>query len=135
MYLVQGNYCKVKEYCSKMFGDSFFEFDFVYVDETERFREIDRFLYESRHTLRFQNEYEGNVIINLTEWNDKAVNAYFEAFMYFIKDNADKYNCIFIADEKCEDRLIDKISSMFELECVEIEIEAKTSMPKIGFAV
>lgn len=135
MYLVQGNYCKVKEYCSKMFDGRFFEFDLVYVDEQERFREIDRFLYESRHTLRFQNEYVGNVIVNLTEWNTNPCNAYLEAFLYFIKDNAEKYNCVFIMDEKCDEELLELLSEKFEIECIEIDAENKLSMPRIGFAV
>ena len=91
MYLVQGKYSEAIAKCQKILDGNYFEFEFLYTDESERFREIDRFLYESRHTLRFENEYRGNVVIDISDWNEKT-NSYFDAFMYFLKDNAAKYH-------------------------------------------
>ena len=41
MRLITGIYNKVKEECARMCSDGYFEFSFFYVNETERFREID----------------------------------------------------------------------------------------------
>lgn len=72
MYLVQGKYSEAIAKCQKILDDDYFEFEFLYTDESERFREIDRFLYESRHTLRFENEYRGNVVIDISGWSEKT---------------------------------------------------------------
>lgn len=134
MYLIQGKYMDAIERCHKELNGDYFEFEFLYAAETERFREIDRFLYESRHTLRFENEYEGNVVIDISNWCKKQ-NSYFDAFMYFLKDNADKYNCIFICNRKCPKDIIDIMSELFELEEICLNLPEDAKKERIGFAV
>lgn len=132
MYLVQGKYSETIKKCQKILDGDYFEFEFLYMDESLRFREIDRFLYESRHTLRFENEYRGNVVIDISDWNEK-INLYFDAFMYFLKDNADKYCCVLISNKKCSDKTIEKLNDLFTIEeiCLSLPEEKKTV--KIGF--
>ncbi len=134
MKLIQGSYGKTIEYCAKMFDGKFFEFELPYVSTDNHFCEIDRFLYESRHTLRFKNHYEGNVVIDLSDWNDRdKVNNYFESFMYFLKDNADIYNCVFIVDKKCSSKIIKMLKELFEIEITELDVPATETKTRIGF--
>lgn len=132
MYLVQGKYSETIKKCQEMFDDDYFEFEFLYTDESERFREIDRFLYESRHTLRFENEYKGNVVIDISGWNEKT-NLYFDAFMYFLKDNMDKYFCILISNKKCPDKTIEKLNDLFDIEEMCLSLPEEKKKVKIGF--
>lgn len=135
MTLITGAYPKVKKECEGMFADGYFEFSFLYTHESERFREIDRFLYESRHTLRFENEYIGNVVLDISEWNRKPLNSYFEAFMYFLKDNKNKYNCVMIAND-CSDGLREKLRAFFgEIKEIQISVSKKPEKIQIGFAL
>ena len=136
MKLITGIYSKVKDECNKIFSDGYFDFNFLYVSENEKFMEIDRFLYESRHTLRFKNEYHGNVVIDISEWNQKPFNAYFEAFMYFIKDNKDKYECIMIVNEYCSTELHTKLKSFFHnIQELKLPGLYEQKRRKIGFVI
>lgn len=136
MFLVTGNYTKVKHECERIFPTGFFDFNFLYVDNPERFRELDRFLYESRHTLRFENEYTGNVVIDISEWNHRSTNTYFDAFMYFLKDNKNKYTCTFISNERCSDELIKKLKGFFgEIKEVQLPMPEEERKSRIGFIV
>lgn len=132
MYLVQGKYSEAIAKCQKILDGNYFEFEFLYTDESERFREIDRFLYESRHTLRFENEYRGNVVIDISDWNEKT-NSYFDAFMYFLKDNAAKYCCVFISNKKCSDKTIEKFNDLFIIEEICLSLPEEKKKVKIGF--
>lgn len=132
MYLVQGKYSEAIAKCQKILDDDYFEFEFLYTDESERFREIDRFLYESRHTLRFENEYRGNVVIDISGWNKKH-NMYFDAFMYFLKDNADKYCCVLISNKKCSGKTIEKLNDLFTIEEICLSLPEEKKKVKIGF--
>lgn len=132
MYLVQGKYFETIKKCKKMLDDDYFEFELIYTDESERFREIDRFLYESRHTLRFENEYRGNVVIDISGWSEKN-NSYFDAFMYFLKDNMDKYCCVLISNKKCSDKTIEKLNDLFTIEEMCLSLPEEKKKVKIGF--
>lgn len=136
MKLITGNYKKVKSECDRIFSTGYFDFNFLYVSEAEKFREIDRFLYESRHTLRFENEYIGNIVIDISEWNHKPLNSYFEAFMYFIKDNKAKYECILIVNERCTTELHDKLKGFFDtIKEIQLPVLNEPRKIRIGFAV
>lgn len=91
--------------------EDYFEFDLSFVDENTSFKEIDRFLYESRtQKTHFKNQYKGKVYINLSQWNDLQ-NKYLDAFLFFL------YDCIednilevsFINEEKTSDKLLKSI--------------------------
>lgn len=134
MRLITGIYSKVKEACDGMFPYGYFEFSFLYVPRTERFREIDRFLYESRHILRFENEYTGGVILDISEWNHKPLNSYFEAFMYFLKDNEKKYECILISDDRCSNEMQKKLKEFFgAIKETQMPVMAEPKKMRIGF--
>lgn len=135
MKIIIGSYEKVKDRCLKIFPGGYYDFNFLYVSENERFREIDRFLYESRHLLRFKNEYTGNVVIDISEWNNKILNRYFDAFMFFVKDNLNRINCVFVINEKCNDELIAKLKSFFNIEQVLLQLPKEQPKVKIGFAI
>ena len=135
MFLIQGEYKKAIKYCKDLFNSNFFEFELPFVPENNRFREIDRFLYESRHTLRFTSEYIGNVVVDISYWNGSEINNYFEAFMFFLKENSEKYNCALIINERCRDDLLIKIKEFFDLREVELELSPNKQVNKIGFAI
>lgn len=135
MFLIQGEYKKSINYCKDLFNSNFFEFELPFVPENNRFREIDRFLYESRHTLRFTNEYIGNVVVDISDWNGSEINNYFEAFMFFLKDNSKKYKCALIINERCHNNLLIKLKEFFDLREVELELPPKKQVNKIGFAI
>lgn len=137
VYLITGIYEKVKEECNKIFSTSqYFDFNLFYVPETDKFREIDRFLYDSRHMLRYENEYTGNVIVDISEWNNNTINIYFEAFMYFLKDNNAKYRCILIADDRCSEELMDKLKLFFsELKEIQLPVKTEKKPAQIGFVI
>lgn len=135
MVIVQGNYEEIICYCKNTLGD-FFEFEFSYVDNTEHFRELDRFLWESKHCLRFQNEFTGNAVIDLSSWNTKDLyefNDYFDAFMYYIRSKAISLKVTFIVSTKCSENLYKTLSKHFELQLIEPEkgeVKFKFPFPK-----
>lgn len=132
--LIQGKYEKVKEYYGKKIGMDYFEFDFVYASTNETLREIDRFLWESRrHKTRFKNHYEGPALVDLTSWNGQDLNKYFNAFMYFLKDN--KFiDSTFILQEECSPQLRRALESFFSIKITELELDKKIEpVRKIGF--
>ena len=137
--MVTGSYEECMEYCGKHLRGGFFEFDFSYVPRDERFREIDRFLWESRHErARFANRYEGSAVIDMTAWNKHFPNEYFDAFMYFLKDSADHLDCALIVCGKCSDSFREHIGRFFELNVIELEssgLEEQRGSGRIGFDV
>ena len=132
--LIQGKYEIAKEeYIRNMVVD-FFEFHFDFVSKNEIFRELDRFIWESkRQNTRFANFYKGPVLIDLTEWNQNELNEYFDAFMYFLKDHS-CLECTFIVQDECEKELLDRLSSFFEITIDSLEVRReKTKKRQIGF--
>jgi len=134
--LIQGEYEKAKDcYKSTMLKD-YFEFHFVYTSTNEVFRELDRFIWESKHQkARFKNRYAGPVLIDLTEWNSNEPNEYFEAFLYYLKDHA-YLECTFIVQNLCEEGFLEKLRNFFEIDVVELEIQkGKDQKRRIGFYI
>ena len=117
MIIIQGSYEQAINYLNSS-GESYFEFVLPYVKQDNPFKEIDRFLWESKHILRFKNEYIGNTAIELSAWNDLEpceFNEYFDAFMYFLRSKHDKLQPLFIIRGKCSSVLFEKLSKHFEL--------------------
>lgn len=136
MKLIEGKFEKAMAYCKKEFGGDFFSFE-LSASQGELSGEFDRFLSESSETLRFKNEYRGNVVIDLSAWNKNDTNKVFDAFMYFIKDRLNIYNCIFIVDKVCSDELLKKLKEFFEITEINLEPREKlvASSKRIGFEI
>lgn len=134
--LIQGDYEKAKKHYTQTMLKDYFEFHFVYASINEVFRELDRFIWESKHQMtRYKNEYTGPVLIDLTEWNAKESNEYFEAFMYYLKDHA-YLECTFIVQDKCEKPFLETLEKFFEVNIVELEIrKEKEHKRRIGFYI
>ena len=125
MYIVQGAYDQTICYCSSEMKGDFFEFSLTYTGRNEVFRELDRFVWESKHCLRFQNEYSGNVVVDVSEWNSKneyEFNEYFDAFMYYLHSKQDKLNVMFTVSGECSEALYKALRRHFELKVVAPEI-------------
>lgn len=138
MYLIQGSYEKAIEYC-QVNQKSFFEFEFCYTPMDERFRELDRFLWESRHQMtRYKNCYKGKVVINITSWNQHYPNGYFDAFMYYLKSKS-YYDVTLIIEEKCSINLLEKLKAFFEIDVVTLDkdksVQQRKTQRQIGFHV
>ncbi len=132
--LIQGEYEKAKAHYNSTMLKDYFEFHFVYTSANEVFRELDRFIWESKHQkTRFKNQYTGPVLIDLTEWNSNETNEYFEAFLYYLKDHA-YLECTFIVQDLCEDWFLDVLNTFFEIAVVELDIrKEKEQKRRIGF--
>ena len=139
MFFLQGDYKKIKGYCNDLFGKDYFEFEFTYVSENDKFKEIDRFLWESRHECtRYKNKYYGNLVIGLNEWNENEPNKYFEAFMYFLKDYLRyAHSCIFFVEAQAGNSLISAVEKYFDLLLKELPLTVKKeeANKKIGFCI
>lgn len=137
MILVQAKYEDAVEYCGRITDGEYFNFCFEYTPETVYFREIDRFLWESRHECaRFRNSYDGPAVIDISEWADELPNKYFKAFLYFLKDRAGRTgeeNNILLCDRICGREISDAIEALFQLKTVTMGLEAKKERT-IGFA-
>lgn len=134
--LIQGEYEKAKDYYKSTMLNDYFEFHFVYTSTNEVFRELDRFIWESKHQkARFKNRYAGPVLIDLTEWNSSEPNEYFDAFLYYLKDHV-YLECTFIVQNLCDECFLEKIRSFFEIYVVELEIQkGKDQKRRIGFYI
>lgn len=122
MVVIQGTYEKIIRYYESSTNGNYFEFTFPYVGHNEIFRELDRFLWESKHILRFQNAYAGNVLIELSGWNNRSendFNEYFEAFMYFLRSKADTLRVTFFLEGKCSKDLYEHLKNHYEVQLVE----------------
>lgn len=131
--LLCGDDKNVMAKCERIFPDGFFSFS---VSTDSHFSEIDRFLDESMANTRFRNYYTGNVVLDLSEWNKNCeFGEQFNAFMYFIKDNTDKYNCVFIIDSFCTYEFITKLKDFFEIEQISLGFSKTFQKVKMGFTV
>ena len=132
MEIIQGKYEKAKRYYESFHTD-YFEFEFVYVPQDSHLREIDRFRWESRYEkTRFKNVYKGDVLIDLTEWNDAPDSSHFDAFMYFLKDK-EEYNCTFLVRNTATKSLKKKLEEFFDLSLVDFSESQPCEMRTIGF--
>lgn len=136
MKLIQGNYEKALEKCKKELNDDYFEFCFSYVSTSEVFREINRFLWESRHQCtRFKNRYVGPVVIDISDWSTRYPNDYFDAFMYFVKSNMNQMNFVFISNDFCSNAITDRLNEFFKIRIIDVvrRKSSKTKKNVIGF--
>lgn len=127
---ITGTYESCMDYVSKLKGDGFFVFNLAYVSENENFREIDRFLWESRHKddgigRKYSNRYSGVAVIDVTAWYKRYPNEYFKAFFYFLKDQYFILEDIVFIAEKCDDALLEHLSGFFETERVSLDKEER----------
>ncbi len=124
MVVIQGTYEDIIHYYESTTVGTYFEFTFSFVGHNEIFRELDRFLWESKHVLRFQNTYVGNVLIELSGWNQKAdsdFNEYFDAFMYFLKSKCNALQVTFFAEGQCSKSLYDHLKNHFDIHLIDPE--------------
>lgn len=139
MKILSGDRKKSFDYCDRVFNKDYFTFSFMYVEKGERFSEIDRFLDESIKKTRFSNEYKGNVVIDLSEWNESDdFNRFFNAFMYFIKDKTEVYKtyaCIFVSDTPCSENLLAAMNKFFSIREISMSGEQRSKKRKIGFDI
>lgn len=139
MTVIQGNYESIIRFCNEKTNGNFFEFSFCYVSKNERFRELDRFLWESKHCMRFQNEYIGNVVIDLTAWNgckEYEFNEYFDAFFYYLKSKSDRIQPLLIVNGKCSTELYKCLRKFYNIRVTELgkgEVPLKNEHVTIGF--
>ena len=134
--IIQGDYSKITASLSETFNSEYFDFNFSFTDKNEVFREINRFIWESKHLMtRFKNRYRGSVAISLTEWNSEMPNGYFDSFMYFIKDMFPEENICFYAETQIRDVLLNRIKSFFpNIKTIDLLIGRKPER-KIGFVI
>ena len=139
MKILSGDRKKSFDYCDRVFNKDYFTFSFMCVEKGERFSEIDRFLDESIKKTRFSNEYKGNVVIDLSEWNESDdFNRFFNAFMYFIKDKTEVYKtyaCIFVSDTPCSENLLAAMNKFFSIREISMSGEQRSKKRKIGFDI
>lgn len=133
MLLVQGDFKNTTSYLHKKINRNYFEFAFCYVSEDERFREIDRFLWESKKEMTvFKNKYVGPCVIDVSEWNDKAYNRYFEAFMYFVLDLSDSCDVYLTITEECSIQLKSNLQLFFhELKVVALKLNKERQQDNV----
>jgi len=133
--VIQGKYEKAKKHYREYMLNDFFEFHLVYASTYEKFRELDRFIWESKHDkTRFKNSYKGPVLIDITEWNSNVLNEYFDAFMYYLKDNP-YLECTFIVQDICSENLKKKLEYFFEISIDELETRNENTTKRIGFYI
>lgn len=139
MKILSSDRKKAFDYCDKVFNKDYFTFSFMYTEKGERFSEIDRFLDESNKKIRFSNEYKGNIVVDLSEWNESNdFNRFFDAFMYFIKDKTEvykTYTCIFVSDTPCSENLLTAMDKFFSIREISLSRNQKPQRPKIGFDI
>jgi hypothetical protein len=133
--LLEGTYKELHQVINNK-KDDYFEFELSFLDENISFKEIDRFLYESRtQKTYFKNQYEGKVYINLSQWNEMQ-NKYLDAFLYFLYDNVEDniLQVVFIIEEKISDNLMKRLEKIFDVECVTLrELRKEPNDRVIGF--
>lgn len=136
MELIQGEYIKIKQYLHKKKKCFPFEFALPFIEEGQTFREINRFLDESKRLAHFKNQYTGGAIIDVTEWCEKPINTYFTAFLYFLFDRelASKQNKhIFISEKICSKELTNAIVSVLDaVNTIDLGVKRIDKAP-IGF--
>lgn len=134
--IIQGDYAKITARLSKTFKNEYFDFNFSFTDENEAFKEINRFIWESKHLMtRFKNRYYGSVAISLSEWNNEMPNCYFDSFMYFMKDMFPEEKICFYVESQIRDELLIRIKMFFpNTKIIDLLINKKPER-KIGFAI
>lgn len=133
--ILEGKYKDLHQVMQKSKKD-YFEFDLPFIDENEVFRELDRFLYESRtQKTHFKNQYTGKVYINVSEWNDYQ-NKYLDAFLYFLYDNVEEQilDVTLINEEITSEKLLERVSKIFDVKRTSLKnMEREENKRVIGF--
>lgn len=113
MELIIGKIEKILDYYAKKTTGNYFGFELMPPASYVTFNELNRFRWESKKLTRFKNRYEGNVIIDLTAWNDGNFTCHeFEAFMYYLKDNPG-YVCTFASEKNLDPLLLKRLEGLF----------------------
>ena len=137
MDLVIAAFEDAQAWCRDYFHSDSFSFCFSYTAPESHFREIDRFLWESRHEkTRFANRYSGPVTVDISEWSTAVPNDYFDAFLYFLKDQAAECRIVMVSDKICTDRILSRLERFFPLKTTDLlgTKEKKRKSVAIGFA-
>lgn len=137
MKLILAPYADACTHCSELLGTDYFEFCFSYAAHDSRFREIDRFLWESRHEKsRFSNRYTGPAVIDITAWSSEMPNSYFDAFSYFLKDLTIDLPLVLISEKPLKEPIRSRLERFFELEITDLLVhKEEKKIRTIGFAV
>ena len=135
MELVIANLEQAETWCRAHLGGDYFSFCFSYTPLSDRFREIDRYLWESRHEkARFANRYCGPVVIDISEWSEAAPNDYFDAFLYFLKDLSAVSRIAMISDRPCGEQILSRLRRFFRIEITSLLDNKQERKPnRIGF--
>lgn len=136
MEIIIGRYDKVLKHCGRLFGREAFIFALSYAGANEPFRELARFVWESRHRTRYRNHYSGNAVIDVTAWVGEKPNEHFEAFLYYLKDNEDRMTCALISQNVLGSELRAAIERLFDVGVTDLtEADAAVRRPRrIGFS-
>ena len=116
MKLIEGQYTKAIAWCMEHMDKEPFIFEMQYVPTDEMFRELNRFIWEARHTTeaRFSNHYRGSVVVDISAWNREYPNKYFDAFLYYLKDHEQELDCCFISEYEFSPKIIERIGRLFD---------------------
>ena len=125
--LFYGDYEVVKK---TLDGGSYFEFELQYENCDN---ELNRFLWESRkEKAKYKNRYLGDIVIDLSKWNNRIDKPFFEAFQYFLLDMDN--NLTFILDDKPSKLLLQTLEKRFSLMIKELSLTKHSNeCKKIGF--
>lgn len=117
MKLLEGKYVDAINYCAKRTDKEPFVFELRYADADTDFRELDRFLWESRHSTgqRFRNRYTGPAVIDITSWNDRVPNDNLRAFLYYMKDHESEIDCYLMSETEFSARITDCVEGLFDI--------------------
>ena len=135
--IIQGEYSNIKAYIGDILQNKYFDFNFTFTEENEVFREINRFIWESKHLhTRFKNRYSGPVAVCLSEWNNERLNNYFDIFMYFLKDISSDSD-IYLYVESCISECISKRIEYFfpKIKKVDLQLTEEKVTRRIGFYI
>ena len=125
--LLYGDYENVK----KALGNTvYFEFELQF-DNCQR--ELDRFLWESRKEMtEYKNRYNGPVVVDVSKWNNQSDNSFFDAFLYFLRDNDNELTIIMT--QKPSKQLLLCLEKHFIITIRELFIQKqKEAKTRIGF--
>lgn len=135
MILYNGKYKDLMTECKIVFYDDYFPF--MLSTENEK-TEIDRFIDESKARTRFLNRYKGNVVVDFSAWSrERSFSECFEAFLYYLADNTDIYNMIFISENYCSKEFVEQLETVFDIQVIELgrNKDKEKQKPRIGFAI
>lgn len=125
--LLYGDYERVK---NAIGNTMYFEFELQF-ENCER--ELDRFLWESRKEMtEYKNRYSGPVVVDISKWNRQQDKSFFEAFLYFLKDNDNELTIIMT--QKPSKQLLLCLEKHFIINTRELFFkEQKETKTRIGF--